>query len=279
MLMLLLICHRKFHSQYSYSNAAIISRALKDRDGLNVCVAIELSKDIHDGREVLTVNDVRSIHGRDAENIIKPIAYNNTLMYADNEKGLDWLSSASSDYQQETVNQDLNYATKVVETFDNPKDSEKFVIKLANQRDYRAEGIYILHVRTQRQRTMHCCADDIAYERNTAITGSRYAKFEKNGVDYEIRSANHTKSYSRKHSGNGVYMSANNNSIYSVEVDLSENDMLIDDITKMMDEVEKFNSLGILLRETAESGKMASEDERLKDMSIVEQLDDLIREE
>lgn len=94
---------------------------IKDRDGLNVCVAIEMQKNIQDGGAFLEVNDIRSIHGRNAENLIKPIVDNNTLVYADKEKGLDWLSSASSNYQQEIDNQDLSTATNIVKEFENPK--------------------------------------------------------------------------------------------------------------------------------------------------------------
>ncbi|MDE5980513.1 MAG: hypothetical protein K2G61_00925, partial [Bacteroidaceae bacterium] len=93
----------------------------KDRDGLNICVAIELNRTIQDGGEMLEVNDVRSVHGRDEANIIKPIALNNTLVYADKKKGLNWLSSASSYYQQEIDKQDLSTAAKIVENFENPK--------------------------------------------------------------------------------------------------------------------------------------------------------------
>lgn len=94
---------------------------IKDRDGKNVCVAIELNKTIQNGGVYLEVNDIRSIHGREASNIILPIAHNNTLKYVDKEKGLNWLSSASYNYQQEIDSKDLSTATKIVENFENPK--------------------------------------------------------------------------------------------------------------------------------------------------------------
>ncbi len=98
---------------------------IKDRDGKNVCVAIEMNKSIQNGSEVLEVNDVRSIHGRDTENLIKPIVYNNTLVYVDKKKGLEWLSSASSNYQQEIDIQDLNSVANIVENFENPTIGEE----------------------------------------------------------------------------------------------------------------------------------------------------------
>lgn len=106
-------------------NALGVLTEIKDRDGLNVCVAIELNKTIQDGGDYLVVNDIRSIHGRDAANLIKPIVYNNTLVYVDKKKALEWFSSASSNYQQEITNQELSDATKVVESFENPSISKE----------------------------------------------------------------------------------------------------------------------------------------------------------
>ena len=106
-------------------NALGVLTEIKDRDGLNVCVAIELGKRIQDGGEFLEVNDVRSIHGRDAENLILPIIHNNTLAYVDKEKGLTYLSSASSYYQQEIDKQDLVSAANIVRNFENPKVSDE----------------------------------------------------------------------------------------------------------------------------------------------------------
>lgn len=103
------------------NNTLGIFTEIKDRDNKNVCVAIEVGRGIQHKGNSIEVNDVRSVHGLEAENIIAPIAHNNTLIYADKEKGLDWLSSASSNYQQEIDKQDLLYATNIVENFENPK--------------------------------------------------------------------------------------------------------------------------------------------------------------
>lgn len=94
---------------------------MRDRKGKNVCVAIEMSREIQTGTEMLVVNDVRSIHGREVENIVLPIAYNGALRWVDKEKGLRWLSFASQPDQQVVPSSDLDMATKVVESFENPK--------------------------------------------------------------------------------------------------------------------------------------------------------------
>jgi hypothetical protein len=94
---------------------------MRDRNGKNVCVAIELKRQIQQGAEYLEVNDVRSFHGREFKNIVEPIANNKTLKWVDKEKGLAYLSSASQPVQQEINKQVLHTATKVVKDFVNPK--------------------------------------------------------------------------------------------------------------------------------------------------------------
>lgn len=100
---------------------------MRDRNGKNVCVAIELKRQIQQGAEYLEVNDVRSFHGREFKNIVEPIANNKTLKWVDKEKGLAYLSSASQPVQQEIDKQVLNTATKVVKDFVNPKVSDENV--------------------------------------------------------------------------------------------------------------------------------------------------------
>lgn len=75
-----------------------------------------------------------------------------------------------------------------------------------------------------------------------AKTGSKYVSFEINGVSYDVRASNHTKGYYGKHensTGVTVYWKDN---INGIDVDLSENEMGIDDIKQLISDVEKFNS-------------------------------------
>lgn len=98
---------------------------MRDRNGKNVCVAIELKRQIQQGAEYLEVNDVRSFHGREFKNIVEPIANNKALKWVDKEKGLAYLSSASQPVQQEKDKQVLDTATKVVKDFVNPKSESE----------------------------------------------------------------------------------------------------------------------------------------------------------
>lgn len=104
---------------------------MKDREGKNVCVAIELNKRIQNGAVHLEVNDVRSFHGREFKNIIEPIVNNRTLMWADKEKGLAYLSSASHQVQQEIDKQVLISAANILKDFENPTIDGKNHIALS----------------------------------------------------------------------------------------------------------------------------------------------------
>ena len=102
-------------------NALGVLTEIQDRDGKNVCVAIELNRQIQNGGEILEVNDIRSVHGRNVADIVYPIVQNGTLKWVDKGKGLAYLSFASRYVQQVIDKQDLNTAAKIVKNFVNPK--------------------------------------------------------------------------------------------------------------------------------------------------------------
>ena len=93
---------------------------MKDRNGRNVFVAINIASNIQNGGNYLEVNDVTTVHGRRAENIIRPINENNSLKWVDKEKALAWFSSASPNVQQEITSQELVSAANIVKEFENP---------------------------------------------------------------------------------------------------------------------------------------------------------------
>ncbi len=92
---------------------------LQTQEGKNIFVAIELNTTKQMGHEFLELNDILTIHGREEENIVKPIIENNSLLWVDKEKGQHWLSSAKTNSQAIT-NDDLDTAAKIVKDFENP---------------------------------------------------------------------------------------------------------------------------------------------------------------
>ena len=104
----------------SRENTIGVLTELQNDEGQNLFVAVELAAHKRMGHQVLEINDVLSIHGREIRNIIEPIAENNTLQWVDKEKGLRWLSSAKSN-SQAIANEVLITAVKIVTNFENPK--------------------------------------------------------------------------------------------------------------------------------------------------------------
>ena len=102
---------------------------MEDKDGKNICVAIEINKTIQDGGKFYEVNDLRSLHGREIENIINPININGSLVFANIEKGSNWITSALHNFKQAQSNQNLSEndfisAAKKVKEFRNPTHKE-----------------------------------------------------------------------------------------------------------------------------------------------------------
>lgn len=94
---------------------------MKDRQGRNVFVAIEIDEKVKDGKNYIEVNEITSVHGRQSVNVVLPIVKNETLQWVDKQKGLDWLSSVNPGDSQEIDNQTLSDAANVVEKFENLK--------------------------------------------------------------------------------------------------------------------------------------------------------------
>lgn len=118
---------------------------MKDRNDKNVCVAIEMNRTIKDGKQILEVNDVRSVHGRRSENIVFPILNNGTLRWVDKEKGIDWISSVNPDESQEISDQHLSDITKIVENFENPTiEQGKIVSEVDNLSDKLNTPVHVI---------------------------------------------------------------------------------------------------------------------------------------
>jgi hypothetical protein len=103
----------------SNNESVSVLTELKSNDGNNLFVAIELGIERQMGHRFLEVNDILTIHGREAKNIIEPIVENNSLRYVDKEKAYRWLSSVQTN-EQAITNDMLDSATKVINDFENP---------------------------------------------------------------------------------------------------------------------------------------------------------------
>lgn len=109
---------------------------VKDRDDLNVFVAIHFEQNYIDqenkSKAIFIVNEIKSFHGRELENIIKPIVENKSLVWVNKKDSLDWISSARANSLQEISNKDyLSDAVNIIRKFENAnkKDNELNIIK------------------------------------------------------------------------------------------------------------------------------------------------------
>ena len=264
------------------ANTIGILTDMTDNDGKNVCVAIELGRVIQNGGEYLEVNDIRSFHGREVKYIIEPIAHNNTLRYANKEKGLAWLSSASQPVQQEIDKQDLIDATNIVKDFENPSLEDENLFRIGETKRIGGDSLFgrrITFTRANPTVTLNAMkrwvlknADLKEYD--VSRTGSRYLSFTHNGVDYKIRSANHTKAYDGNRPENSGLSVSVEDRIYGVEIDLAENEMVKEDILRIIEDTDRLNDTGLNLQNTVESGllpdEMVSADRELTDAVIRE---------
>lgn len=108
----------------STDNTISVLTELQNNKGESLFVAIELGSNKQMGHEILEVNDILTVHGREAENVVSPIVENGSLVWVDKEKGLRWLSSAKSN-SQAIANEVLNSVVKVIENFENPNIEEE----------------------------------------------------------------------------------------------------------------------------------------------------------
>ena len=139
-------------------------------------------------------------------------------------------------------------------------DMENGGVRWAMERKTFRSGRSIVFTRANPATTLNALErglkkEGVEVESHKARTGSRYAEFEKEGVWYKVRSANHTKALSvgttldevRGMSGIELTMDLKDGErpVYGVEVDLSLNEMGVEDLRELMDEVGRFNGSGV----------------------------------
>ena len=124
-----MIFKRKEGDSYS-----VLIRA-KDNDNKNIFVAVHLNQDNPSQQDrdkgILIVDDIKSFHGREMENIISPIVENKSLVWVNKKDSLELLSSAKSTPQYNDIQDYLSDAVNIVRKFENTneKDNELNIIK------------------------------------------------------------------------------------------------------------------------------------------------------
>ena len=252
--------------------------------GGKISAAIELNAD----GNVVEINNISSIHSKDASKELNRLAgmrdgfLKQALRWVDKEKVSDWLGIADLNSPIHASDPKLVSVANIVKDFENPALEDENLFRIGETKRIGGESLFgrrITFTRANPTVTLNAMkrwvlknADLKEYD--VARTGSRYLSFTHNGVDYKIRSANHTKAYDGvRPDSSGLSVSVEDR-IYGVEIDLAENEMVKEDILRIIEDTDRLNDTGLNLQNTVESGllpdEMVSADRELTDAVIRE---------
>ena len=263
-----------FNNYQKDSNRSILTE-LRTSNG-NFLVTVDLGKDAD-----VDFNIVTSVFGKGDNNIIGWIN-KGYATYIDKEKAQEFLSHQSAPIAATAANSELDTATNIVKDFENPSLEDENLFRIGETKRIGGESLFgrrITFTRANPTVTLNAMkrwvlknADLKEYD--VSRTGSRYLSFTHNGVDYKIRSANHTKAYDGvRPESSGLSVSVEDR-IYEVEIDLAENEMVKEDILRIIEDTDRLNDTGLNLQNTVESGvlldEMVSADRELTDAVIRE---------
>ena len=222
----------------------------------HVLVSLSVGKD-----NDIDFNIISSVYGKNGRGVVDWILKGKTL-YVNKKKALDYLR-ISAPIAEAQDNQELDDATKVIENFENPSIGEE-IYRIGGTKRI-GGGRTITFTRANPTATFNALKkrldkEGVNYEWNKAKTGSRYITFERNGIDYQVRSANHTSGeygyYNPDEDGIDVYF--DDNKISEVGIDLSRNEMGVSDLFDLMKEAESVNSENIDLNRYGENQLLPS---------------------
>ena len=263
-----------FNNYQKDSNRSILTE-LRTSNG-NFLVTVDLGKDAD-----VDFNIVTSVFGKGDNNIIGWIN-KGYATYIDKEKAQEFLSHQSAPIAATAANSELDTATNIVKDFENPALEDENLFRIGETKRIGGDSLFgrrITFTRANPTVTLNAMkrwvlknADLKEYD--VARTGSRYLSFTHNGVDYKIRSANHTKAYDGNRPENSGLSVSVEDRIYEVEIDLAENEMVKEDILRIIEDTDRLNDTGLNLQNAVESGvlpdEMISADRELTDAVIRE---------
>lgn len=263
-----------FNNYQKDSNRSILTE-LRTSNG-NFLVTVDLGKDAD-----VDFNIVTSVFGKGDNNIIGWIN-KGYATYIDKEKAQEFLSHQSAPIAATAANSELDTATNIVKDFENPSLDDENLFRIGETKRIGGDSLFgrrITFTRANPTVTLNAMkrwvlknADLKEYD--VSRTGSRYLSFTHNGVDYRIRSANHTKAYDGNRPENSGLSVSVEDRIYGVEIDLAENEMVKEDILRIIEDTDRLNDTGLNLQNTVESGllpdEMVSADRELTDAVIRE---------
>ena len=236
-----------FDNTNGKNDGRVILTELK-KDGRNFIVAVKTSVQNRRGGIVLEVNQITTLFPKDAKGIV--YWFNSgKATNIDKEKALRFIEALPNHPGTTIKEEELFSAAKVVENFENSKfESENDALFRDSKvlRDGRKIEFVRKPTATYNALARHLQAEGIKPDMHEARTGSRYMSFEKDGVQWEVRSSDHTKpeyfGEAQKPVEFMYYKDKQGEENLSVSVDLGTSGYNIEDIKALMAEIDRLKN-------------------------------------
>lgn len=253
-----------FDNTNGKNDGRVILTELK-KDGRNFIVAVKTSTQNRRGGIVLEVNQITTLFPKDAKGIV--YWFNSgKATNIDKEKALRFIEALPNHPGTTIKEEELFSAAKVVENFENSKFESENDALFRDSKELR-DGRKIEFVRkptaTYNALARHLQAEGIKPDMHEARTGSRYMSFEKDGVQWEVRSSDHTKpeyyGEAQKPVELTYYKDKQGEENLSVSVDLGTSDYNIEDVKALMAEIDRLKNDAGEVKESFDKGVVSDE--------------------
>ena len=253
-----------FDNTNDKNDGRVILTELK-KDGRNFIVAVKTSAQNRRGGIVLEVNQITTLFPKDAKGIV--YWFNSgKATNIDKEKALRFIEALPNHPGTTIKEEELFSAAKVVKDFVNPKFESENDALFRGGKELR-DGRKIEFVRkptaTYNALARHLQAEGIKPDMHEARTGSRYMSFEKDGVQWEVRSSDHTKpeyyGEAQKPVELTYYKDKQGEENLSVSVDLGTSGYNIEDMKALMAEIDRLKNDAGEVKESFDRGVASDE--------------------
>lgn len=253
-----------FDNTNGKNDGRVILTELK-KDGRNFIVAVKTSAQNRRGGIVLEVNQITTLFPKDAKGIV--YWFNSgKATNIDKEKALRFIEALPNHPGTTIKEEELFSAAKVVKDFVNPKFESENDALFRGGKELR-DGRKIAFVRkptaTYNALARHLQAEGIKPDMHEAHTGSRYMSFEKDGVQWEVRSSDHTKpeyyGEAQKPVELTYYKDKQGEENLSVSVDLGTSGYNIEDMKALMAEIDRLKNDAVEVKESFDRGVASDE--------------------
>lgn len=253
-----------FDNTNGKNDGRVILTELK-KDGRNFIVAVKTSVQNRRGGIVLEVNQITTLFPKDAKGIV--YWFNSgKATNIDKEKALRFIEALPNHPGTTIKEEELFSAAKVVKDFVNPKFESENDALFRGGKELR-DGRKIEFVRkptaTYNALARHLQAEGIKPDMHEAHTGSRYMSFEKDGVQWEVRSSDHTKpeyyGEAQKPVELTYYKDKQGEENLSVSVDLGTSGYNIEDMKALMAEIDRLKNDAGEVKESFDRGVASDE--------------------